>query len=557
MARLDRLGSAREVAQIGAVIGRDFSYPLLRAVAGMKDTPLQTSLDRLAEADILLVQGLPPDAEYRFKHALIQDAAYENLLKSRRQVLHRRVGEVLRDNFAAAAAAEPELLAHHFTQAGTIEAAIEWCGKAGQRSLERSALIEAAEQLTRALDQIATLPATTALRREQIKLQVALITPLIHVKGYAAPETRAAAERAHVLIGHAEALGEAPEDPLLRFSVLYAVWSANTVALNGEAQRELATQFLALAKKQSTTGPVMIGHFLMGVSLMLTGNIVRSRSEFDETIALYDPVAHRPLAAHFGTDRGVVALNFRARTLWLLGYPETALADLDHALNDAREIGQAGTLMSALFFTASINIACGNYTAATAQADELVALADEKTALIWKALGELDQGCLLVLMGKSSSAVEMIASGITAYRSTGSTLWMPLHLAHLAKAYSELGQFDEACLRIAEAMTAMETTRERWCEAEVHRIAGEVTLLAREPDTAKAQAYFDRALTVARQQQAKSWELRAATSLARLWRDQGKVSEACELLAPVYGWFTEGFDTRDLKDAKALLEQLS
>jgi predicted ATPase len=222
MARLDRLGSAREVAQIGAVIGRDFSYPLLRAVAGMDDMPLQVALDRLADVDILLVQGLPPDADYRFKHALIQDAACENLLKSRRQVLHRRVGESLRDKFTGASAAEPELLAHHFTQAGMIEAAIEWWGKAGQRSLERSALAEAAAQLTRALALIVTLPGTPAMRREQIKLQVALLAPLGHVKGYAAPETRAAAEQARLLIEQAEALGESPEDPLLLFSVLYA-----------------------------------------------------------------------------------------------------------------------------------------------------------------------------------------------------------------------------------------------------------------------------------------------------------------------------------------------
>ena len=253
MARLDRLGPAREVAQIGAVIGRDFSYALLRAVAGMDDAPLQAALERLAEADILLVQGLPPDADYRFKHALIQDAAYENLLKSRRQVLHRRVGETLRDKFAGTAAAEPELLAHHFTQAGLTEAAIEWWGKAGQRSLERSALVEAAEQFTRALDQIATLPATPALRREQIKLQVALITPLIHVKGYAAPETKAAAERARLLIEQAEALGEPPEDPLLLFSVLYGFWVANDMAFNGDEVRELAAQFLALAEKQGAT----------------------------------------------------------------------------------------------------------------------------------------------------------------------------------------------------------------------------------------------------------------------------------------------------------------
>jgi predicted ATPase len=204
MARLDRLGPAREVAQIGAVIGRDFRYSLLGAVTGMDDTPLQAALDRLIDADILLAQGLPPDADYRFKHALIQDAAYENLLKSRRQVLHRRLGEALRDKFAGTAAAEPELLAHHFTQAGMTEAAIEWWGKAGQRSLERSALVEATVQLTRALDQIVHIPSTPSLRREEIKLQVALINPLLHVKGYAAPETKAAAERARLLIEQAE-----------------------------------------------------------------------------------------------------------------------------------------------------------------------------------------------------------------------------------------------------------------------------------------------------------------------------------------------------------------
>ena len=215
MARLDRLGPAREVAQVGSVIGRGFSYSLLRALAGMEDAPLQAALERLAEADILLVQGLPPESDYRFKHALIQDAAYENLLKSRRQVLHRRVAEILRDRFAATVAAEPEALAHHFTQAGLTEAAIEWWAKAGQWSLQRSAMVEAAAQLTRAIDQIAAVPSTPALRREQIKLQVALITPLLHVKGFAAPETKAAAERARLLIEQAEAIGEFLEDPLL------------------------------------------------------------------------------------------------------------------------------------------------------------------------------------------------------------------------------------------------------------------------------------------------------------------------------------------------------
>jgi class 3 adenylate cyclase/predicted ATPase len=555
-ARLDRLGPAREVAQIASVIGRDFSYALLRALAGMEDAPLQIALERLAEADILLVQGLPPDSDYRFKHALIQDAAYENLLKARRQILHRRVGETLRDKFADSGAAEPELLAYHFTQAGMTEAAIEWWGKAGQRSLERSALVEAAEQFAHALALIGTLPSTPALRREQIRLQVAAITPLMYIKGFAAPETKAAAERARLLIEQAEALGEPPQDPLLIFSVLYGFCLANEVAFNGDVMRELAMQFLATAEKQGTTAPLEIGHRLMGVSLMLTGNVAQARGHLDEAIALYDPAAHRPLATRFGAEPGVAGLIYRARTLWFLGYPETALADADHALKDAREIGQAATLMLALFLASFTRIDCGNYTVATAEADELVALADEKDALAWKAIGMLNQGCLLILTGKASDAVRAITSGITSLRSTGATLYEPRHLRYLAMAYAELGQLDDAWRCIDDAIDKVERSKERWCEAEVHRIAGQIALKSLVPDPEKAEAYFDRALAVARQQQAKSWELRAAMSMARLWRDRGKQDAARELLAPVYGWFTEGFDTRDLKEAKALLDDL-
>jgi class 3 adenylate cyclase/predicted ATPase len=557
-ARLDRLGPAREVAQISAVIGRKFSYPLLHAMAGMEDAALQASLERLAEADILLVQGLPPEADYRFKHALIADAAYEYLLKSRRQVLHRRAGEALRDRFAATAEAEPELLAHHFTQAGLTEAAIEWWVKAGQKSLERSALVEAVEQFTRALAQIASLPPTPALRREEIKLRVALITPLMHVKGHAAPETKAAVEQAHVLIKQAEALGQSPEDPLLSFSVLYGLWVANEVAFNGDAMCELAAQFLALAEKEGATVPLMIGHRLMGGSLLLMAHIAEGKAHLDRAIALYDPKEHRALAMRFGVDPQVAALAFRSYALWLLGYPEAALTDCDHALKYAREIGQAATLMLALFLTSPSRIFCGEYVTANAQADELLELANEKVgSLYWKALGMLRQGSLFVLTGKVAEAVQAITSGITACRSTGSTLWEPLWLSYLAAAHAELGQLDEAWRCIVEAMAAIETTKERWCEADVNRIAGEIALKSPEPSVAKAEAYFERALAVASQQQAKSWELRAAMSIARLWRDHGKPQQARELLAPVYGWFTEGLDTLDLRNAKALLDELS
>ena len=557
MARLDRLGPAREVAQIGSVIGRDFSYGLLRALADMEEAPLQSALERLADADILLVQGLPPEAEYRFKHALIQDAAYENLLKSRRQVLHRRIAEILRDQFAASAAAEPELLAHHFTQAGLIEDAIEWWGKAGQQSLEKSALVEAAEQLTRALNQIPTLPTTPILRHKEIRLQVALVTPLMHVKGYAASETKAAVERARILIEQAEAGGEPPEDPLLLFSVLYGFWAAHFVAFNGEALRELASRFLALAEKQGATGPLMIGHRLVGASLMSTGDIIEGKAHFDLAIALYDPAEHRLLASRFGQDIGVVILCNRSWAMWVLGHPDAAIADSERALTDAREIGQAATLMYALLWASLAQNHCGNYIAANALADEIVALGDESGSLNWPAWGMIFQGCVLANAGQSSNAVQRITSALTTFQSTGSTFFTSLSLLHLAKAYAELEQFHDAWRYIGEAINAVQVTKERWCEAEVHRVAGEIALKSPEPDAGKAEAHFERALSVARQQQAKSWELRAAMSLSRLWRDQGKQQQARELLAPVYGWFTEGFDTRDLKDAKALLEELA
>ena len=556
MARLDRLGSAREVAQVGAVIGRDFSYALLRATTGMADAPLQMALERLAEADILLVQGLPPESEYRFKHALIQDAAYENLLKSRRQFLHRRVGEVLRHQFAAKAAAEPELLAHHFSQAALVEAAIEWWGKAAQRSLERSALVEAVAQLTHALDLIAALPATPALRREEITFQVALVTPLLHVKGYSSPETKAAAERARLLIEQAEIVGEPPEDPLLLFSVLYGVWTSNYVAANGNAVRDLSEQFLALAEKQGATAPLLIAHRIMGISLGFAGEIARSRMHFDRAMALYDPAEHGPLAMRFGVDSAVSSYAYRSWVLWFLGYPEAALADAEQAISDARKIGQAASLLYALGHALFTYFEYGNYAKANVVLDELIALADEKGTLWWKAVGMMHEGWLFALTGKAGDAVQKITTGISAWRSTEAGVWIPTFSSSMTIAYAQLGQFDDACRCIGEAMTGIETTKERWWEAEVYRTAGEVILKTPAPDAAKAAAYFERALAVARQQQAKSWELRAAMSMARLWRDQGKPQQARELLAPVYGWFTEGFDTRDLKEANALLDEL-
>ena len=557
MARLDRLGPAKEVAQIGAAIGREFSHALLAAVVRQSEAELGSALDRLIAAGLLFRQGLPPHATYLFKHALVQDAAYGTLLRDVRRALHSRIAETLESQFRETAESQPELLARHYGEAGQIEKAALLWGKAGQRSLARSALVEAVEQLTRALDQIATLPATPALRREQIKLQVALVNALMLVKGYAAPEPKAAIEQARSFIERAEVLGEAPEDSLLLFSVLYGFWAASFVMFKGDASCDLAAQFLTLAEKQRASLPLMIGHRLMGTSLVYAGDVAGGRTHLDHAIKLYEPAEHRALTTRFGPELRVTILSQRSIALWLLGYPEAALADFEQTLSYARESGQAATLIYGLSVALLTPIHCRQYAAARLLVDEVVALADEKGTLFWKAFGMMNQGCILALTGKASDAVQTLTSATTAYQSTGATLFMPWYLSDLAMSYAELAQFDEARRCISEAMTAIETSEERWYEAEFNRIAGEIALKSPKPDKAKAEAYFDRALAVARQQQAKSWELRAAMSMTRLWRDQDKRHEARDLLAPVYGWFTEGFDTLDLKEAKALLDELA
>jgi class 3 adenylate cyclase/predicted ATPase len=468
MARLDRLGPAKEVAQIGAAIGREFSHSLVAAVTRKGEEELQSALDRLVAAGLLFRQGVPPHTTYFFKHALVRDAAYDTLLREPRRALHASIAETLKNQIAEIAQSQPELLAHHFTQAGMTEAAIEWWRTAGQRSLARSALLEGTEHLKRALDQIATLPATPALRGEEIKLYVAF---------------------------------------------------ANALAL--------------------------------------AGNLVDGKEHYDQALAIYDPTEHGPLTTRSGRDIRVALLASRSGCVWLLGYPEASRNDAERALKTARETGQATTLFNASHQAISNYTFCGNYTAANAQIDELIALADEGGATYWKALGTAFRGSVFALTGKGSDAVQTITTALASLRSTAATLYEPFYLQYLAMVYAELGQPDDARRCIGDAIDKVEMSKEKWCEAEVHRIAGEIELKSLAPDPEKAEAYFDHALAVARQQQTKSWELRAAMGMARLWRDQGKRDGARELLAPVYGWFTEGFDTLDLKEAKTLLEELS
>jgi class 3 adenylate cyclase/predicted ATPase len=557
MARLDRLGPAKEVAQIGAVIGREFSHALLAAVARKEEGALQAALDGLIGAGLLFRQGVPPHATYLFKHGLVQDTAYSTLLRERRRGLHARIAEVLETHFPEIAASQPELVARHYTEATLIEKSAAFWSKAGRQSLARSALIEAIAQLNRALDQIATLTTTPARRQEQIELQVAVIAPLLWVKGHSSPEAKVATEKARVLIEQAEALGEPPENPLLLYSVLFGIWVANAAAINGDALLTLAAQFLALAEKQGATAPLVIGHSMMGFSLYMTGSFVQSRRHYDHGIALYDPVTHRPLVRLFGNDMLVGSLSIRSLALWSLGYPEASLSDANFSLGEARDIGDAGTLLFSLFFGAITHFLCGSYATTETLANELYTLADEQGAILWKSIGQQYRGWVLAVTGRASEAAQLLVPSLAAFHSTGSTGMRPSGLSWLGKSYADLDQPDDALRSINEAKDVIERTGDRWAEADVHRIAGEIALRSPQPDAATAEAHFERALSVARQQQAKSWELRAAMSMARLWRDQGRPQQARELLAPVYGWFTEGFDTLDLKEAKALLEALA
>jgi class 3 adenylate cyclase/predicted ATPase len=557
MARLDRLGPAREVAQVGAAIGREFPHSLLAAVECKTEAELQSALDRLIAAGLVSRQGLPPDVSYLFKHALVQEVAYGTLLREPRRALHARITEAFESHFPEIMESQPELLARHCTEAGQIEKAASFWAKAGLRSLDRSALVEATEQLTRALAQMAHLPSTPALRSQQIKLQAGLANALMHTKGYAAPETKAALDKARSFIERAEAAAELPEDPLLLFSVLYGAWATHYVAFSGNILCDLAAQFLTLAEKQQAAAPLLVGYRLLATSLLFTGNIKQARTHYDTAIGLYKPSEHGPLAGRFGQDPGVSILSGRSWALWMLGYPEAARADSERIICQANEIGQTTTLMFALGHVPFTHVVCGRYAEAAAQAHQLAALAQEKGALFWKAHGMMHQGCVLGLNGQPAHAVKAIASGIAEYQSRGSTAWLPWFQSHLAIAHAELGEFDAARSQIAEAQSLIEATGQRCWEAEARRIAGQIALISPEHDLTKAESYFDRALTAARAQQAKSWELRAAMSMARLWRDQGKRQQAHDLLAPVYGWFTEGFDTLDLRQAKALLNELA
>jgi len=387
--------------------------------------------------------------------------------------------------------------------------------------------------------------------------QVALRHALVHLKGYAAPQTKAAVERTRQLIEQAEARGEALEDPMLLFSLLNSFWTGSIVAFNGEEACGIATEFLARAERQETAAPIVNGHRLVGTSLLMTGDIANGRAHFDRGIKLCDSMERAPtVTTSIGDDSKVVMLGFRAIAVWLLGGPEAALADAEHALGRAREINPVGTLMHTLSWVILIQILCGYYATAIRLVNELLTLADDKDTTFWKAWAMMNKGLLLALTGDVSGGTHASSAGIAAWQATGATMCLPYYSSCLAMDHAKIGEFKEARRLIREATRTIEETNERWFEAEIYRMAGEIELKSPNLGEVRPGAFFERALSVARRQQAKSFELRAGMSMARLLFKQDKRAEARNLLAPIYGLFTEGFHTLDLKEARALLEEL-
>jgi class 3 adenylate cyclase/predicted ATPase len=551
MARLDRLVTAKAVAQYAAAMGRQFAYDLLLMASQLDEATLQRELGRLVEAEIVYQRGLPPQATYMFKHALIQDAAYQSLLKSTRQQYHQRIAQVLEAEFPATAEAQPELLAHHYTEAGLIEKAVRYWYHAGQRASERSAHLEAISHLTRGLEVLTTVPETSERLQQELDIQIALVPAWMVIKGYGAPEVEHACARARELcqqVGNTSQL----------FLALQGMWRYSQVAGALQTAQELAEQLLQLAQSTHDSAHLLVAHWALSRTYAHRGELVLAREHAQQGQALYNPQQHGALALRYGFDPSVTCLSQDTVVLWLLGAPDQALAQAYNALTMAQELAHPPSLVYAQFFVTFVHQLRCEPQVAGAQAEALVALCMAHGLALYLATGTIFQGEALAAQGQPEEAMVQIQQGLAALQATGAVgIWCPYFLTLLAEASAQAGQSEEGERLLAEAQTLLETTGERWWEAEVHRLRGELRWRHARAEASQVETYFLQALAVACRQQTKSLELRAAMSLARLWQQQGKRTEAHELLAPIYGWFTEGFDTADLQEAKALLETLA
>jgi TOMM system kinase/cyclase fusion protein len=549
MARLDRLATVKALAQLGATLGREFAYELLQAVSPWDEATLQQGLHQLVAAEFLYQQGVPPQATYRFKHALIQDAAYQSLLRSTRQQYHQRIAQVLEAHFPETAETQPELLAHHYTEAGLGGQAIPYWQRAGQHAIERSANVEAVSHLTRALTLLKTLPDAPERRQQELTLLTALGTPLVLTKGHAAPEVEATYARARALC---QQLGDAPQ----LFAALLGLRRYYQHRGELPTAHELGEELLRLAERLDDRGLLVRAHMMLAEVLWWLGEFARTRAHAEQGLALYDPQQDRDHVFRFGNDSGVCCRFFAAHALWVLGYPDQALQRSDEALALAQELAHPFTLVFALQHAARLHQFRREPHRVHAWADAAIALSRERGFSQFLATASMECGWALAGQGQVAAGLAQIRQGLAAYQATGAHP-RSCDLAWLAGAYGLVGQPGEGLAVLAEALAAGQKSGEHLYQAELHRLTGELLLARSAEDHAAAETCFQRALDVARRQEAKALELRAAMSLSHLWQQQGKRVAARELLAPVYGWFTEGFDTADLQEAQALLAALA
>jgi class 3 adenylate cyclase/predicted ATPase len=549
MARLDQLNRAKEVAQLGAVLGREFAYELLAAIVPQDEETLQAGLAQLVEAELLYQRGRPPRARYLFKHALIQDAAYASLLKSTREQVHQQIAQVFEARFPALVETQPELVAQHYTAAGCHEQAVVYWQRAGQQASQRSANLEAISHYTAGIELLKTLPETPEHTQHALTLHLALGAALQMAKGHAAPEVEHAYTQARALC---QQVGETPE----LAPVLFRLWRFYIARPELHTACELGETLLRLAQRADDPALAVIAHYALGLTWSYLGALPAARPHLEEGSARYTPDLRRALAFRTGQDPGVACRFHAARTLWLLGYPDQALARFHEALALAHALSHPYTLGSAWCYAAIVSQYRRDVPAVHEHAEAAVALATEQGFPLWAAQGTSLRGWALAMQGQGEAGIAQVRQGIAAWRATGAVLAVPYFCTLLADVAAQLGHTADGLQALAEAHTLVQQYEERWGEAEIYRLRGVLLLRQPVPPQAEAEAWLQRALDVARRQEAKSLELRAAMSLSRLWQQQGKQAEARALLAPIYGWFTEGFDTADLQEARALLDVL-
>jgi class 3 adenylate cyclase/tetratricopeptide (TPR) repeat protein len=548
MARLDRLAPVKEIGQIGAAIGREFSYSLLRVLVGRDETALKHALAQLEQAGLVFRRGEPPEAVYSFKHALVRDAAYESLLKSRRQQLHGQIARALEEKFPDVVASQPEIVARHFTEAGLVDRAIDYWLKAGHLALSRSANVEAVKHLRQGIELTQSLAPSPERVRKELDFYLALGPAMAATEGDAAPETLRVFSHARELLGEGGTLTE-------QMTVLWGAYLAHSMRAEHAPALAVARQCLALAAQHEHPGISALGNRFTGQTLHFMGAFVESRIHLEQTLALC--AANETTIAgyrRFGTDDQANALSFLAPTLLLLGYPEQSAAIAGRAVSRAKATGNAYSTALALSHVAFLGTIGCDPQRATAHADEAIALSLEHGLASPGQRARFCRGALLAENGDPEAGIELMRNAIAVAEGNCERNRRTLYLSHLASAHARLSRPEVALDLLNDAVRTAEATSERFFEAELYRLRGEILLtLGRRGEV---EASLRRALTIARHQQARWWEVRAATSLAKHWRDEGKYLDAYSLLQPVYGWFVEGFDTASLKDAKALLDEL-